>query len=64
MDYALFLAIGLSAFSVGTILGYYSRQLIAKKDWKTIEAKLQKKIEKATERAESLLSESKIEGCF
>ena len=59
MDYAIFLAIGLSAFSVGTILGYYSRQLIAKKDWKTIEGKLQKKIEKATEKAGMLLSESK-----
>jgi len=59
MDYAIFLATGLSAFSIGIILGYYSRQLIAKKDWKTIEAKLQKKIEKATEKAETILSESK-----
>jgi len=59
MDYANFLALGLSAFSVGIISGYYSRQLIAKKDWKTIEGKLQKKIEKATEKAEAVLSESK-----
>ena len=56
MDYAIFLATGLSAFSIGIILGYYSRQLIAKKDWKTIEAKLQKKIEKSSEKAENILS--------
>ena len=59
MDYAIFLSIGLSAFSIGIVLGYYSRQLIAKKDWKTIEGRLQKKIEKATEKAETILSESK-----
>ena len=59
MDYAIFLATGLSAFLIGIISGYYSRQLIAKKDWKTIEAKLQKKIEKGTEKAETILSESK-----
>lgn len=59
MDYITLLTTGLSVFLIGTVLGYYARQLIAKKDWKTIEAKLQKKIEKATEKATTLLSESK-----
>ncbi len=59
MDLTNFLATGIAAFSVGTLLGYYARQLIAKKDWKTIEAKLQKRIGKAKEKAEKILSDAK-----
>jgi len=44
---------------VGSILGYYARQSIAKRDWKTIEAKLQKRIQKTKEEAEKILGEAK-----
>ncbi len=59
MNYTSLIASGISAFLVGSVLGYYTRQLIAKKDWKTIEAKLQKRIDKATKKANSVLSEAK-----
>jgi len=59
MDYVVFWTTVLFSFSLGSVLGYYSRQLIAKKDWKSIEAKLQKKIKTATEKAEAVLSEAK-----
>ena len=53
------LFVGIFALALGSILGYYARQSIARRDWKTIEAKLQKRIEKAREDSEQLLSEVK-----
>lgn len=50
---------GIFALVLGSILGYYARQSIAKRDWKTIEAKLQKRIERARDDSEQLLAESK-----
>jgi len=43
----------------GAILGYFARQSIAKRDLKTVEAKIQKKIEKAKEEANEILSQAK-----
>lgn len=47
------------ATSLGAVLGYYARQSIAKRNWKTIEAKLQKKTEKAQKEAEKIVSEAR-----
>jgi ribonuclease Y len=44
---------------LGAILGYFARQSIAKRDLKTVEAKIQKKIERAKEEAEEILSQAK-----
>lgn len=53
------LIVGFGALALGSILGYYARQSIAKKQAGTIEAKLQKKISEAKEESETLLSEAK-----
>ncbi len=55
MNQLIILIIGIFSLSIGSILGYYARQSIAKRDVRTIESKLQKKIQKAKEEAESLL---------
>ena len=59
MNQLTLLLIGIVSPSFGSVLGYYARQSIAKKDWKTIEAKIQKRIQKATKEAEEILSQSK-----
>jgi len=53
------LLVGVFALALGSILGYYARQSIAKRDWKTIEAKLQKRILKAREDSEQIFSQAK-----
>ncbi len=59
MDQLTPLIVGIFCLSLGSILGYYARQSIAKRDWKTIEAKIQKRIQKATKEAETILSRAK-----
>jgi ribonucrease Y len=44
---------------VGSMLGYYARQSIAKKNYRTIEAKLQKKVDDARRESEAILSQAK-----
>ena len=53
------LIVGIVSLSIGTILGYYARQSIAKRDWKTIEAKIQKRIRKAIKDSEGILFRAK-----
>ncbi len=53
------LGVGVVALAFGSILGYYARQSIAKKQAGTIEAKLQKKISQAKELSETILAEAK-----
>lgn len=55
----LTLFLGIFFLSLGIILGYFVRQSIAKRNVKTIEARLQKKIERATKEAEKILLEAK-----
>ncbi len=59
MDQFILLLVGVFALALGSILGYYARQSIAKRDWKTIEAKLQKRILRAKEDSEQIFSEAK-----
>ncbi|MDD5144639.1 MAG: ribonuclease Y [Candidatus Pacebacteria bacterium] len=59
MNQFLILGLTMVALAMGTTLGYYARQSIAKKQAGTLEAKLQKKVEKAKEDSEALQSEAK-----
>lgn len=59
MNQLILLLVGIFALALGSILGYYARQSIAKRKYGTIEAKLQKKISQAKEESEKILRESK-----
>jgi ribonuclease Y len=59
MDSITLLAINFVCLALGSVLGYWTRQSIAKKQAGTIEAKLQKKILKAKQDAETLFAETK-----
>ncbi|KKL44694.1 hypothetical protein LCGC14_2363140 [marine sediment metagenome] len=50
---------GIISISIGTVLGYYVRQSIARRNWKTIEGKIQKKIEKTTKEVSNIISNAK-----
>jgi len=50
---------GIISISIGTVLGYYVRQSIARRNWKTIEGKIQKKIEKTTKEVSNIVSNAK-----
>jgi len=50
---------GILFLSTGTILGYYARQSIARRDWKTIEGKIRRKIEKSSKEAENIIARAK-----
>ena len=59
MTQFVLLVIGLIALATGSVLGYYARQSIAKKQAGSIEAKLQKKVSKAKEDSEVIFSDAK-----
>lgn len=59
MNQIILFFIGIILLMLGAILGYYARQSIAKKNYRTIEAKLEKKILNAKEEAERILLEAK-----
>ena len=59
MDQFIPLLVGIFALALGSILGYYARQSIAKRDWKTIEAKLQKRILKVKEDSGQIVGQAK-----
>ena len=59
MNQFTLLIVGIVALAVGSVLGYYARQSIAKKQAGTLEAKLQKKVLKAKEDSEAILTEAK-----
>ena len=52
------LFLGIASLMLGSLLGYYVRQSLAKRNYKSIEAKTQKRIEKAREEARKLLTDS------
>ena len=53
------LVVGVVALFVGSILGYYARQSIAKKQAGTLEAKLEKRVSKVKQDSETIISEAK-----
>jgi ribonuclease Y len=59
MNQFILLIIGLLLLAVGSVLGYYARQSIAKKQAGTLEARLQKKVLKAKQDSEEILTEAK-----
>jgi len=59
MNYLLLLIIGVFSLGIGSILGYYTRQSIAKKRLGTIEERLEKKIAQSRAEAEGIISEAK-----
>lgn len=59
MSQIIILILGMASLALGSILGYFTRQSIAKRDWKTIEAKIQKRIEKVNKDAEEILFRAK-----
>ncbi len=59
MEQFTFLFLGVSALIIGSILGYLARQSIAKRDYDTIEAKIQRKAQKAKEEVDTLLKEAR-----
>jgi ribonuclease Y len=61
MNQFILLIIGVVSLAIGSILGYFARQSIARRDWKTIEAKIQKRIQKAKEEVSQILEEAKKE---
>ncbi|MCD6528326.1 ribonuclease Y [bacterium] len=58
MTSIILLIIGVVSLSIGSILGYYTRQSIAKKRAGTLEAKLQKKIEETKKEAKKILDDA------
>jgi ribonuclease Y len=59
MNQFILLFVGLLLLAVGSVLGYYARQSIAKKQAGTLEARLQKKVLKAKQDSEEILTEAK-----
>jgi len=58
MNQLILLGVGIIALILGSILGYYARQSIARKQKGTIEAKLQKKSQQAKKEAEEIISQA------
>ena len=52
---------GIIAVVIGSLLGYYARQSIAKRNYRTIEAKIGKKISQAKAQADQILEKAKKE---
>lgn len=59
MNQFLLLFVGLFCLTLGSILGYYARQTIAKRKVGTLEAKIQKKISQAKQESQAILTEAK-----
>ncbi len=59
MNLLILLIVGLFALAFGSILGYYARQSIARKQSDTIELTLQKKISQVKKEAEEIISQAK-----
>ena len=53
------LIVGFISLAIGAILGYYARQSIAKRDYRNIEVKLQKRIADCKTEAEGILTKAK-----
>lgn len=58
-SFFIFLFVILFSLSIGSILGYYARQSIARKQAGTIEERLQRKISQTRKEAEDILNEAK-----
>lgn len=59
MNQFLTLLVGVVSLAIASALGYYARQSIAKRNYGTIEAKIQKRIQQAREETETILGQAK-----
>ncbi len=59
MNPLILIALGIGALALGSVLGYYARQSIAKKQFGTLEAKIQKKIIETKEKIETITNQAK-----
>lgn len=59
MQEFILLLVGVLSLMVGSTLGYYARQSIAKRKAGTLEAKLQERIDKAKEQGQKIISRAK-----
>ncbi len=57
----IYLIIGVISLFIGSVLGYYARQSIARKQKGTLEAKIQKQISRAKSQSEKIISDAKAE---
>lgn len=55
----ILLIIGVFCLALGSVLGYYARQTIARKQAESLESRLQKKFSKAQKEAEAIISQAK-----
>jgi len=53
------LMVGILSVGIGSVLGYLARQSIARRDYATIEAKIQKKVSQAKEETDGIISQAK-----
>src|SRR4030042_3225183 len=56
------LLVGLFVVGIGAVLGYLARQTIKKRDYATIEAKIQKRVSQAKEETDNIISQAKEKG--
>ncbi|MFO7872809.1 MAG: ribonuclease Y [Candidatus Undinarchaeales archaeon] len=61
MEQLILLSVGVFGLCLGVLLGYYLRQSLLKKRAGTLEAKLQKKVQKANEDAKNVINQAKEE---
>lgn len=59
MEQLIPLIVGFISLAIGAILGYFARQSIAKRDYKNIEAKLQKRISECKAEADEISTKAK-----
>jgi len=59
MEQLIPLIVGFISLAIGAILGYFARQSIAKKDYRNIEAKLQKRISECKAEADEISAKAK-----
>lgn len=62
MNQIFLLLVGILALAAGTLLGYYTRQSLAKRQAGSVEQKLQKRIEDAEKERSRITEEAKAEG--
>ena len=61
MNQFILLLVGMVALAIGSVLGYYARQSIARKQAGTLESKLKKRIDQTKQESEKILNEAKEE---
>ena len=61
MNQFILLLVGMVALAIGSVLGYYARQSIARKQAGTLESKLKKRIDQTKQESEKILNKAKEE---